>query len=98
MPPDGATLRTGSRAAAIREPCQVRKEAALSDHRRVPRNGLVRAAPGGGHGNAQIDSGCTATAPFLEVRSDSRHPGRGSGTVGPSYTSRVTLAPPPAPS
>ena len=45
-----ATLRTGSRAAANREPCQVRKEAALSDHRRVPRNGLVRAARHGGHG------------------------------------------------
>ena len=43
------TLRTGSRAAANREPCQVRKEAALSDHRRVPRNGLVRAARHGGH-------------------------------------------------
>ena len=38
------TLRTGSRASANREPCQVRKEAALSDHRRVPRYGLVRAA------------------------------------------------------
>src|SRR3954470_19691912 len=50
MPPDDATLRTGSRAAANREPCQVRKEAALSDHRRVPRNGLVRAARHGGHG------------------------------------------------
>jgi len=36
-----ATSRTGSRAAATREPCQVRKEAALSDLRRVPRNGLV---------------------------------------------------------
>ena len=36
-----ATSRTGSRAAATREPCQVRKEAALSDQRRVPRNGLV---------------------------------------------------------
>ena len=43
------TLRTGSRAAANREPCQIRKEAALSDHRRVPRNGLVRAARHGGH-------------------------------------------------
>jgi len=42
-------LRTGSRAVANREPCQVRKEAALSDHRRVPRTGLVRAARHGGH-------------------------------------------------
>ena len=41
------TLTTGSRAAATREPCQVRKEAALSDDRRVPRNGLVRAALAG---------------------------------------------------
>src|SRR3954454_4913882 len=65
MPPDDATLRTGSRAAANREPCQVRKEAALSDHRRVPRNGLVRAARYGGHGSAQIDGGCTAT---LQIR------------------------------
>ena len=38
------TLRAGSRAAAAREPCQVRKEAALSDVRRVPRKGLARAA------------------------------------------------------
>ena len=55
-----ATLRTGSRAAANREPCQVRKEAALSDHRRVPRNGLVRAARHGGHGDVLVDGGCTA--------------------------------------
>ena len=55
-----ATLRTGSRAAANREPCQVRKEAALSDHRRVPRNGLVRAARHGGHGDDLVDGGCTA--------------------------------------
>src|SRR3954470_18220388 len=55
-----ATLRTGSRAAATREPCQVRKEAALSDDRRVPRNGLVRAAFVGGRGSGRIDGGCTA--------------------------------------
>src|SRR4249920_103386 len=54
------TLRTGSRAAANREPCQVRKEAALSDHRRVPRNGLVRAARHGGPERRLVDGGCTA--------------------------------------
>ena len=52
-----ATLRTGSRAAANREPCQVRKEAALSDHRRVPRNGLVRAARHGGRGDVWSTEG-----------------------------------------
>lgn len=36
-------MRIGSRAAATREPRQVRKEAALSADRRVPRTGLVRA-------------------------------------------------------
>jgi hypothetical protein len=60
MPTAFATLRTGSRAAATREPCQVRKEAALSDDRRVPRNGLVRAAFVGGRGGGRIDGGCTA--------------------------------------
>src|SRR6185295_14317486 len=49
-----ATLRTGSRAAATREPCQVRKEAALSDPRRVPRNGLVRVARPGGLGTTAV--------------------------------------------
>ena len=61
MPPLRATLRTGSRAAATREPCQVRKEAALSEPRRVPRNGLVRAARRGGRGSVPVDGGCTAS-------------------------------------
>ena len=43
MPTGRSTLRIGSRAAATREPRQVRKEAALSAARRVPRTGLVRA-------------------------------------------------------
>ena len=62
-----ATLRTGSRASANREPCQVRKEAALSDHRRVPRNGLVRAARHGGHeersGRRRVHGNSTAARP-----------------------------------
>ena len=37
-----STLRIGSRAAATREPRQVRKEAAINAARRVPRIGLVR--------------------------------------------------------
>ena len=57
MPPSRATLRAGSRAAATREPCQVRKEAALSDLRRVPRNGLVRAARDGGRGSVRSTEG-----------------------------------------
>ena len=43
MPTGRSALRIGSRAAATREPRQVRKEAALSAARRVPRTGLVRA-------------------------------------------------------
>src|SRR6188472_1742849 len=43
MPTGRSASRTGSRAAATREPRQVRKEAALSAARRVPRTGLVRA-------------------------------------------------------
>src|SRR2546423_12109028 len=62
MPTPRATLRAGSRAAATREPCQVRKEAALSDLRRVPRNGLVRVARCGGRGDGPVDGGCTAIA------------------------------------
>ena len=64
------TLRTGSRAAANREPCQVRKEAALSDHRRVPRNGLVRAARHGGHeqrpGRRRVHGNLPAVLPMTE--------------------------------
>src|SRR3954447_23940988 len=63
-----ATLRTGSRAAATREPCQVRKEAALSDDCRVPRNGLVRAAFADGRGSGRIDGGGTAL-PLIPSRS-----------------------------
>ena len=63
-----ATLKTGSRAAATREPCQVRKEAALSGDRRVPRNGLVRAAGVGGRGSVLIDGGCTANSSFATPR------------------------------
>ena len=48
MPTGRSTLRIGSRAAATREPRQVRKEAALSAARRVPRTGLVRADRFGG--------------------------------------------------
>ena len=48
MPTERSTLRIGSRAAATREPRQVRKEAALSAARRVPRIGLVRADRFGG--------------------------------------------------
>ena len=60
-----ATLKTGSRAAAAREPGQVRKEAALSDIRRVPRSGTVRADRREGRGVVPIDGGCTAR--FLPV-------------------------------
>ncbi len=63
-----ATLKTGSRAAATREPCQVRKEAALSGDRRVPRNGLVRVAGVGGRGSVLIDGGCTANSSLDTAR------------------------------
>ena len=55
-----STLRTGSRAAATREPRQVRKEAALNAARRVPRIGLVRAGCFDGHAGVPVDGGCTA--------------------------------------
>ena len=59
-PPTRATLRTGSRAAATREPRQVRKEAALSAARRVPRTGLVRAGRRRWARERSVDGGCTA--------------------------------------
>src|ERR1035437_4496281 len=40
-PPRQVTLRAGSSASVARQPCQIRKEAALSDDCRVPRKGLV---------------------------------------------------------
>src|SRR6187397_192936 len=49
MPTVRSTLTIGSRAAATREPRQVRKEAAINAARRVPRNGLVRADRTYGH-------------------------------------------------
>src|SRR4051794_5432508 len=76
MPTPRATLRAGSRAAATREPCQVRKEAALSDLRRVPRNGLVRVARCGGRGNGPVDGGCTAFRSFVR-REESGEPNHG---------------------
>ena len=60
MPTGRSTLRTGSRAAATREPRQVRKEAAINADRRVPRNGLVRADRFVGHAAVPVDGGCTA--------------------------------------
>ena len=42
-------MRIGSRAPATREPRQVRKEAAISAARRVPRIGLVRVGRLVGH-------------------------------------------------
>ena len=49
MPTGKSTLRIGSRAAVTREPRQVRKEAAISAARRVPRIGLVRVGFFEGH-------------------------------------------------
>src|SRR5512136_1963752 len=60
MPAGRSTLRTGSRAAATREPRQVRKEAAISAARRVPRTGMVRADHPWRRANVQVDGGCTA--------------------------------------
>ena len=58
MPTGRSMLRIGSRAAATREPRQVRKEAALSAARRVPRTGLVRAdrfgGPASGRGRRRV--------------------------------------------
>ena len=64
MPTGRSTLRIGSRAAATREPRQVRKEAALSAARRVPRTGLVRADRFVGHADVSVDGGCTAITPL----------------------------------
>jgi DNA polymerase-3 subunit gamma/tau len=55
-----STLRIGSRAAATREPRQVRKEAAINAARRVPRTGLVRVDHFVGHADVPVDGGCTA--------------------------------------
>ena len=88
-----ATLRTGSRAAAIREPCQVRKEAALSDHRRVPRNGLVRAARDEWARERQVDSGCTAN---LAAQNGTRMLTMAVGQsddVDPAHRDRATRSP-----
>ena len=60
MPAGKSTLRIGSRAAATREPRQVRKEAAISAARRVPRIGLIRAGFLVGHADVPVDGGCTA--------------------------------------
>ena len=65
MPAGRSTLRIGSRAAATREPRQVRKEAAINAARRVPRIGLVRAGLFVGHANVPVDGGCTAKQPTL---------------------------------
>ena len=80
MPPGRSTLRIGSRAAATREPRQVRKEAAISAVRRVPRTGLVRADLLGGHVSVVVDGGCTATSCPLHrrrpaVSTEGRQPG-----------------------
>ena len=73
-------LRTGSRAAATREPRQVRKEAAISAARRVPRTGLVRADRFGKRGSASVDGGCTAFGPVHGAPAPVR--GRASRAVG----------------
>ena len=78
MPPGRSTLRIGSRAAATREPRQVRKEAALSADRRVPRTGLVRADRRGGARTSSVDGGCTAL-PSLGTPSVDRQPGATDG-------------------
>ena len=58
-------LRIGSRAAVAREPRQVRKEAALSAVRRVPRIGLVRVVRLDGPTCGVVDGGCTARSFFF---------------------------------
>ncbi len=63
MPAGRSTLRIGSRAPVTREPRQVRKEAAISAARRVPRIGLVRVGRLDGHADVPVDGGCTALTP-----------------------------------
>jgi len=53
-------MTIGSCAEAIREPRQVRKEAAVSGHRSVPQASLVRANTCARDRDVVIDGGCTA--------------------------------------
>ena len=85
MPAGRSTLRIGSRAPATREPRQVRKEAAISAARRVPRIGLVRVGRLDGHADVPVNGGCTA----LLRRAYASRSRLARLTEPPAYTSRV---------
>jgi len=55
-------LRVGSHAAKVREPRQVRKEAAVSDRLRVPWGDLAGAGRSSRVRALAIDTGCTAVS------------------------------------
>ena len=59
LPRDRPTLKVGSHAAKVREPRQVRKEAAVSDRLRVPWGDLAGAGRSSRCGWLAIDAGCT---------------------------------------
>ena len=60
LPRDRPTLRVGSHAAKVREPRQVRKEAAVSDRLRVPWGDLAGAGRSSRVRWLSFDAGCTA--------------------------------------
>ena len=63
LPRDRPTLRVGSHAAKVREPRQVRKEAAVSERLRVPWGDLAGAGRSSRVRGLSFDTGCTAYSP-----------------------------------
>jgi hypothetical protein len=65
LPRDRPTLRVGSHAAKVREPRQVRKEAAVSERLRVPWGDLAGAGRSSRVCGLSFDAGCTAYSSTL---------------------------------
>jgi hypothetical protein len=61
-------MNAGSRAAKVREPRQVRKEAAVSDRLRVPWGYLAGAGSRLARGLSAVDAGCTTGPPRYRAR------------------------------
>ena len=96
LPRDRPTLRVGSHAAKVREPRQVRKEAAVSERLRVPWGDLAGAGRSSRVRGLSFDAGCTAYSrsttrhgiggPTAVCGHDSRDP---RGAIGVRYGSHV---------
>ncbi len=78
LPRDRPTLKVGSHAAKVREPRQVRKEAAVSDRLRVPWGDLAGAGRSSRVRALAFDTGCTAVSTHP---ADRRHRLRGEAAV-----------------